>query len=647
MKKTTIIVKGTDTYETNILINNTAYVKNGEGFTGLLNVRKNRLLGEMRHYYTIYDERKKFYIQTWADDKEGATNDKKIPSYIRVYDAQNEEMLVDDCELIKSFKQYHEVFLSKSKKENKLRLFDKFGCRDSNSIFNEEIDGATHILDRYNDSYFILIRDGKKALYFSNCYDKKPKLITDFLYDDITLSNQVFILTRNGKKHFRFIGDEDNKSIEFDELIIEEKNKNIAYGYKGGKVFVYNLKTKELILEVEADKVSYLGKDGDYEDYEGEYYFSVEKKDKFGLLSSKVGKNQERQRTINQTTILEAEYDEISRGEYSNAFYLKQKGRTGLLVGNGENHQFIKPAYDDITNLKENCFALINNEMSTIVRIYYNPPKTLVENVSEYASVNDGYIYVKDGKKGMLIFDRQQGIIIIDANYDEINPNAEFYYIVKQNKKQGIISRGKILIPVDYDEIKMGGECPEYKSLKDAKKIYFALRKNGGYELAKIDNYQYVECEPEFVSNHTFDSIDFYRNIMVLKDSQFTYIYSYGEKLLKTLPRNSEIREIEKQTSNCSKKYVYYVNGKYYYYKDGKFNEEYNEEKDTFVTTYETDTDVYEVRTTSQKEHDLFCQMIDEMTESAAEETLEQYSKDKQKVKTKYPNINLEKKQKN
>ena len=43
MKKTSTIVKEKNTYEIDILINNTAYIKSVTGKTGLLNIKTNQL----------------------------------------------------------------------------------------------------------------------------------------------------------------------------------------------------------------------------------------------------------------------------------------------------------------------------------------------------------------------------------------------------------------------------------------------------------------------------------------------------------------------------------------------------------------------------------------------------------------------------
>lgn len=647
MKKTSTIVRGKDAYEMSILINNIALVKSKDGTSGLLNIKTNKLIGPMRKYYTIYDENKKFYTQTWSDDSEEMTNARKVTSYIRVYDAKNEEMLVEDSELVESHRSHHEVFTGRTS-DGKIHLFDKFNCRNSGNINNLDLDGVEKLLDRYNDSYYLLRKNGKCALYFSNCFDKTPKLMTDFVYDNIEAKHNVIIFTRNGKKHFIFYDDENGKSIDFDDIEIEEENRNILYGKKGNKIFVYNTYSKDLILEIEADSLKYIKKDGDSaNEFYGEFFFIFERDKKQGLVSSNVYLDKERKRAISTHVIAKNIYDEIEYGKYSGAFYTKKNNRCGLIVGSGSSNQIIEPAYDDITNLKNDFFVFMNNGTKKIQRvIYHKTYDPIIEGNIEYESVNDGYIITKNNKQGMIITGSNLQERLIEPKYDEIKEEATHYYIAKRDNKKGVINRGRVIIPVEYDEITLGGEYPDYSSIKDAKKIYFALRKGKDYELAKIDNYNYNDRDVEFVSNHRFKSIEFYKNLMVFRDEQYTYIYNYEEKLLKTLPSNADFREVKKKESSYSFKYLYYIDGKYYYYRDGKLTEEHVEERDFFVTTYEGDNDVYEISTPSQDEHDAFCEMIDKLSDEEAEKELEDLSKNKQKVKSMYPSITLTKRNK-
>lgn len=187
---------------------------------------------------------------------------------------------------------------------------------------------------------------------------------------------------------------------------------------------------------------------------------------------------------------------------------------------------------------------------------------------------------------------------------------------------------GKIIIPVEYDEISVGGQYGKYSSLKDSEVLYFSLKNGKKHELAKLHNWQYVDTDVEFVSNHTFDTIDFFRDVMVFKDQVHSYIYDYNEKLLKSLPASTSITAYERpyeddyDEKRGYRKYFYCIDGVYYYYKDGKFEKVYTENNDLYSTIYETDTESFEVRSYNKDEHDSFCSTIDSQKDAEAEKSL-------------------------
>ena len=95
MKKTSIVVKEKDSFEIDILINNTAYIKSVTGKTGLLNIKNNKIIGEMDNYYTIYDSNNAFYYQEKTIEESSKENNWKSKKTVRIYDAQKEKILVD------------------------------------------------------------------------------------------------------------------------------------------------------------------------------------------------------------------------------------------------------------------------------------------------------------------------------------------------------------------------------------------------------------------------------------------------------------------------------------------------------------------------------------------------------------------------
>ena len=100
MKKTSAIVKEKNTYEIDVLINNTAYIKSVTGKTGLLNIKTNQIIGDMDDYYTIYDTHGKFYYQEKTIEESNEKNNWNKRKTVRIFDALNE----NDTSLIKFYK---------------------------------------------------------------------------------------------------------------------------------------------------------------------------------------------------------------------------------------------------------------------------------------------------------------------------------------------------------------------------------------------------------------------------------------------------------------------------------------------------------------------------------------------------------------
>ena len=488
------------------------------------------------------------------------------------------------------------------------------------------LDDIEFLFSKYNDIYLVVTINGKKGLYFHNCYDKTPSLITPIEFDNIEKLHNIIVYTKNNKKYFVCIDDkEDKKSGTFDEITLDENNKNIAYCKKGNQIYVYNTEAQELLLSTDADEIKYMYKNGD--DYHGDFFFEIIKNGKYGVISSEINNKIRKAGTgAKVSTLLPPKYDEIeiARG----GLYLKKDGKIGLFIGGSYHNQVIEPKYDDIDFLGYNYFALYSNGLCDIGKASsYNPFKPNITNCKIVEDFDNALTYKKNGKCGLLFADGRHDEII-PPEYDSISNVAKYYFILSQNNKKGLMHLGKIIIPVEYDEISVGGQYGKYSSLKDSEVLYFSLKNGKKHELAKLHNWQYVDTDVEFVSNHTFDTIDFFRDVMVCKDQVHSYIYDYNEKLLKSLPASTSITAYERpyeddyDEKRGYRKYFYCIDGVYYYYKDGKFEEVYTENNDLYSTIYETDTESFEVRSYNKDEHDSFCSTIDSQKDAEAEKSL-------------------------
>lgn len=647
MKKKSTIIEEKKIYEIDVLINNTAYIESVTGKTGLLNIKTNQIIGDMGNYHTSYDKREKLYYQEKLIKEDGNKsywNERKI---VRIFDALNEKILVDGWEVIKIFDDYHNLIVVKSPIDGKLHLFDKYACRKPTNIFDIPLDDVEILYSKYNDTYLVLTINGKKGLYHHNCYDEVPSLITPIEFDNIEKLPNIIVYTKNNQKYFVCTDRDGKKSDTFDEIRIDEKSKNIAYCKKENKIYAYDTDLQKLLLSTDADSIKYMYKI-DRCDYSN-FFFEIMKNGKYGVICSNITDAKE-------STLLPPEYDEIKKVDgILGILYLKKDGKIGLFTGDSYHNQVIEPKYDYIDFLNHYYFAFYTDGLCDIRKVtpykLFEPSITncqIVEDLDSTLADNGALVYNKNGKYGLLFADNRYDKIIT-PDYDNVNNVARYYFILEQNNKKGLMHLGKIMIPTKYDEISIGGQYGISGSLDDSKVLYFALKKEKKYELAKLHNWQYIETKVEFVGNNKFDGIDLYREIMVLKDNLYSYIYDYNENLLKTLPVNTSItayaRPFKNDYDKKYRKYFYCIDGVYYYYKDGKFEEVYTENNDLYLTTYETDTNLFEIRSYDKDEHDLFCSIIDSQEDSEAEKTLIQMS-EKGFPRSEYPTLVLTKNKK-
>lgn len=649
MKKTSVIVKEKNTYDIDIVINNTAHITSVTGKTGLLNIKTKEIIGEMDNFYTIYDTSGKFYYQEKEIKKSNKENNESFKTTVRIYDALNEKILVDGWEVVKKFGDYYALVAVKSPIDGKIHLFDQYACRKSTNIFDMAFDDVEKLYGGITDTYLVVTIHGKKGLYHHKCYDVVSGLITPIEFDHIEKMPNIIVYTKGNEKYF--VGTETGKVSEFfDTIRIDEENKNIAYCKKGNTTYVYHTKFQELLLKTDYDEINFIKKDDDSNhDYDGEFFFITKQEERFGLMSSLI--NKEIRKSSNpeakQTILLQPSYDDIVYD--CEAFYLEKDKKIGIFFGNSYHNQRMDPEYDKINYLGNNCYALYKGESCDIGRVnFYNQYQSRITNCQIEANLRKELIYKKDNLFGLLFLDFNFKNDVLPNEYDKICCIEDFYFLLEKNGKKGLLHLGEIIIPTEYEDVAFGGQY----DLEDDKTIYFALKKGEKeYNLAKRINYHYfgsnVDCPVKLVSNHTFEKIEFFKDIMVLKDSNYVYVYNYEEALLKTFPPNTVIIPVTKPSGkhdeiHKDKDYLYYIDGTYYYYKKGKFEEAFVEENDFYVTTYETDTDFFEIKTLNKQGYDAFCDDID-MQEDDSKQRLAEMSMNDQVLKKKYPTLVLRK----
>lgn len=629
MKKTSIVVKEKDSFEIKILINNTAYIKSVTGETGLLNIKNNKIIGKMDNYYTIYDNDDEFYYQE-KKIKDPNVDSSKIKKTVRIYDAKNEKMLVDGWEVVKTFSNYYLLTAVKSPVDGKIHLFDQFACRKPNDIFDIALDDVEVFYNDSTDIYLtITTTNGKKGIYHHNC--STPSLITSIEFDNIQKFPNIIVYTKNNQKYFICDGKNGKMSLEFDEIVLDKKRENIVYCKKSSRTYVYNTNLQELLLNEECDDIKYLCFWDGYivdEQKHDKYYFVITKNNLKGLLEVETIYNAYDNCEVitSKTSLLPADYDDI---EYSyDVFYLEKDGKIGLFKRCGKNNIFVEANYDEIIFLSNSAYALCYGDRCDVYNINTKLDR-LIKNcklVSKQRHGTDGtggyngFIFEQNNSYGILHLGLhwENENVIVD-NYDNVNYLGNGYYEVEKNGKKGVHFRSRDIIPIKYDNI----DFKIYTKGCFDETAYFALEKKGsGFKLAKKRHWLHNDDDKLFMSTKNFKEINLFEDIVTLRTKENLLIYDYEENLLKKLPASSQISIYKKSDSSDDKEPIYVIDGKLYYHKVRKFEEVFVKENNLYITTYETETDSFEIKTFNKTEHDSFCKIIDSQEDSVAEQSL-------------------------
>lgn len=421
MEKTSIIVNEKNTFQ----INNITYIESTNGQTGLLNKKTNEIIGNMDNFYTICDKQFQFYIQ--IKKVEYSTN---YGYTLRIYDAKEERLIVDGWKLEKLFDEYYGLCSLISPIDGKLHVFDHSICRNSADIFDKAFDEVEFkkLFGHYGESYLLLTVNGKKGIY-----KQEKGLIIPIEYDEIEVSYNIAILTKDKKKYLVF---DEKISSDYEEITIDENNHNIAYCKDGKTFYVYNTDLQELLLKINCEEIKYitiLGRPCDYYNYnDGDYCFIYRNKEEYGFVSVKT--TYEIRKYGNQkakvTTLLNANYDDIS---YEHGiFYIKKNDKVGLLK-KGDQDIYIEPIYDKINEIGYNFYAFYNGEYCDISKIS-SPLKPLITSCKIVEKLEGGLIFKKNNSFG--IFSPSNRSIAFTDDKNEYGSHIKYVKTIEEYNEE-------------------------------------------------------------------------------------------------------------------------------------------------------------------------------------------------------------------
>ena len=642
MKKTTTVKKEKDFYNIEIIIDDVAIIKSSiSGKNGLLNIKSNQLIGEFGYYEMLYNTDKKFYMQFKTLNNE---------QFLNIYDVLKHCFMIYNYKIVK---RYGNTLLVKENDSDKLHFLDMSNIRDENNIFNLEIDDV-ECLDFRGNINFMLSKNNSKALYkFST------GLVTNFEYDDIKRENGVTFFYKNNKIRFSCDGEPKFISKEFDEISFR---RNLLYCKDGKEAYIYEMmlhNKKKLIYKTEksAKFVVEFPYDNLTESYEN-LFIEEDENHKKSLISSKNYTDTEKI----ETKVLANDCDEIRLNknyeyQFIFQFCLEKNGKQELFLYDSHNSKSMG-SYDNIEYFGNDKFALSNGKSTDIVDITINKdPRMIIKNCRIINVTRNAIIFSQKSVLNMKLvglyyyystndFTNRYYNNIIKPTHDYIRPRSRYLYEVEDNKKKGIYHLGKLIIPIEYDDISLS-YSPEYKNIDDAKDIYFALKKENSTILAKRKNYHFKDTDESVKLEELgeYKDVLFFKDIIVLKKLLNTLIYDYNGKLLGKFPFGTTVTSFDISKDKYKPRIIYCINNDYYFYKDGFLEKYYKEDVDICLATYETDNELFEVSSRRSDVLEGFTNYIDSMEDDLGETSLRELSKDENELelKNKYPSLVLKK----
>lgn len=570
MKKTSQIIKEKTSYDIKLLIEDTALIYSSNGTSALLNIKTNKLITEFNDYYTISDSTNKLYFQ-------------RIDNNYIIYDALNNKMVANNYQFIEGTT--HEAAeIYKSIDTGKYHIFDSLNFRTKENIFDIPFDNVK----KHNDYIYILTKDGKKALYYRT-QKEKP----NFIYDSIEIKNNVILLIKDGKKYI-------NNTLRrgeygpFDDVTIKDE---FVYCKKNNTTEVY--KDNNLLLSYDnADDISLLAITSIcYHTKYQNYLFEIDNNGKKTVVTS------------NYTT--EGYKSKVVKGtEGADEIIVSRNIRLRF----GKEYKFLRHSYGSLylTGKKYKAIEYLGDGLYLFSKgkksdLYLEELGIIMENITSLESVTEAGIefFIKN-KKYLCAFHRHYNevdSIKTYDNYDGYEYLGYGLYKTIKNNKIGLIINGKERLKPDYKDVKI-------EPLHRNDDVLIILEKfDNKYEFGK-----YCDCFDNYKTKYdNLYSIDFLKDIIVLKDDNDTYIIDYNEKLLNTFPKDTCVSESDVKEDDCQMS-LYKVNNDTYFHKDNKFEKAMIYERDKYITNYEDEEkNIIRVETTNKKLHDTLCDIIEEM----------------------------------
>ena len=408
--------------------------------------------------------------------------------------------------------------------DGKYHIYDDY----AEELLDKAFDRIENVFSNYNNIYLVVTLNGKQGLYHYSNYKKGKGFMTKIEYDYIESLSTLLVFTKEGKKRFAYVYDEEKLSEEFDDITMDENHKNLIYCKKENTIHVFDTRKQDFLFSMNVEELSNL--------YENtfwiftnnhrlnEYLFKTKKDGQYNLTKVRIECEGENKKNVEIQTLPKEEYCEV--------YKLEKDGKQGLY--DPARDIKIEAVYDKIVSLcRPNAYALFHDGVCDIGRI---TSKGFVPYITDCVITHqfgnelmDILIYQKDGKQGLLLMDNIH------------------------NK----------VIPPEYEEIKIGKQ--------DGQNLFVTLKKDGKYKVAKMSCLNSSEPTYEFEREESFDLVEFYPDLIIAKNQEHTYLYDYQRGLLTAFSSNILVQYFEDEDTQSR---FYFAGTFYYHYKDGQIEKQ-------------------------------------------------------------------------
>lgn len=642
MQKKSLVIKEKVLYDTLGVICDTALVKSVTGMSGLINIKTQKIIGSFDNFSSLnyYDEGLFIQSKTVEEQIDG---EKKINIYIRIYDALSEKMLADNW-LVINFEASFSKAILKDCKTQQYHFFDISKYRNKDDIFNTGFTDYKELYQYYYESFYALTNgNGKVALYSDN-----KGFLTDYIYDCIDYQDKdnVVIFTKDGKQLFKSAYNYELESPLFDSVKVDKKDKKTIYGKKDSNIKVYFVDYLNFQLLFETSEYDSLQCVDGHEIIDGSlilesylsdiplnYTYIVEKDNKYGIILVSITKQpNEESCQVEMKTLVDPIYDAI---EFKDSdFVLKKDNKKGLLVKVRNEFKYLKTEYDAIQILGYGYYALQKDGKWSIFNIIKG--EEILNDCEAFEGSASVYIFERNGKKVIFspLVDNKYNLF---GEYDDVKKIGNKYYLIVKNGKQGLIHDMKIVVEPNYKSFDINVLCDnDYDKLDYNHQLYFSLQGDDNqYQLAKYVATSYNTGKNRIeITDKKYQDIQFFNDIMLLKDEIKVYAYDYNNRLLRTFAKNVRVSVSKSKTGS-----LYMINGVGYSYNDGQLQVVPIEECTFYSAGYESQYGIVVVNSYDQATYEKKCADIDAMSEEEINKVLLAMYDNNPQVQKKYPTL--------